>query len=181
MLRGLASLLAECPTVLGGDFGERLEGPRRPGDYDVGLHLDFVDTEGYAAYVRHPAHVRVSAFNASLSVEGSTQRVDWRYDGPPRVSPGLVRHCELFTGELDEALLARAAALGSAEGVLSALAVADSGSDARASDWILDIELENVAAARSLLAGERYHAFAEGADPHRRARITHLQRPEPRS
>jgi hypothetical protein len=174
MLQGLASLLTDCPTVVDGDFGVRLEGPRSTGDYDVALHLDFQGPEGYEAYVRHPVHVEVSAFNASLSVQGTTQRLDWRYEGPPRVSPGLVRHCELFTGKPDEKLLA---GLGSAEGVVSALAVADSGSDPRASDWILDVELEDVEAARALLAVDGYRELDLAVGPHRTARITHLCSP----
>jgi Stress responsive A/B Barrel Domain len=178
MLAGLASLLTECPTVLGGDFGARLDGPREPWDYDVALHLDFADPGGYESYVRHPTHAAVSAFNASLSVEGTTQRVDWRYNGFSRVTPGRVRHCETFnwTEDPDEALLAQATELASADGVLSALAVADSGSDPRACDWILDIELESIDAARALLAGRRYRQLVETAGAGRTARITHLQR-----
>jgi hypothetical protein len=174
MLQGLASLLTDCVTVVGGDFGVRLEGPRKAGDYDVALHLDFEDPEGYEAYVRHPVHVEVSSFNASLSVEGTTQRLDWRYEGPPRVSPGLVRHCELFTGKPEERLLA---GLESAEGVVSALAVADSGSDPRASDWILDVELQDVEAARDLLAVDGYRELDLAVGPRRTARITHLCSP----
>jgi hypothetical protein len=32
MLQGLASLLDECPTVLGGDYGESLAPLRKPSD-----------------------------------------------------------------------------------------------------------------------------------------------------
>jgi hypothetical protein len=90
------------------------------------------------------------------------------------VSPGLVRHCELFTGKPDEKLLA---GLESVEGVVSALAVADSGSDPRASDWILDVELEDVEAARALLAVDGYRELDLAVGPHRTARITHLCSP----
>ena len=186
MLAGLASLLAECPTVLSGDYGQAIEaGPGSPNDYDVALHLDFEGAEGYAAYVAHPTHAAVAAFNASLSVEGTTARVDWLYEGPPRVSPGAVRHCEAFVWAAGTDAEARARALAAAsclraeQGVLSAVAVPDSGGDPRASDWILDVQLTGAPAARAFLEGAAYRtvmgALAQTLDAGRTARITHLQ------
>jgi hypothetical protein len=181
MLRGLASLLEECPTVRGGDYGESLLPDSD--DYDVALHLDFDAAEGYAAYVAHPTHVAVAAFNASLSVDGSTVRVDWRYDGPPRVEAGRVRRCEAFVWAADgerAAALDAAAGLGEEPGVLSALAALDSGGDPRASDWILDLELRDDAAARAFLESDAYRSaaarIAGAVDGGRTARITHLER-----
>ena len=182
MLRGLACLLEECPTVRGGDYGAALESEPFGASRDVALHLDFDDVDGYRAYVAHPVHVEVSGFNRSLSVDGRTARVDWRYDGPPRVSPGRVRHCEAFVWARapHEGVLEAAAALAGAEGVLSAVAAADSEGDPRASDWILDVELADEASARAFLAGPAYGGFSSAAaaavDPARTARITHLQR-----
>jgi hypothetical protein len=184
MLRGLASLLDECPTVRAGDYGESLfPGPHAPNDYDVALHLDFDDAEGYAAYVDHPTHVAVAAFNASLAVDSSTVRIDWLYDGPARVSAQRVRHCEVFVwaADADRArALAAASSLGAEAEVVSAVAALDAGGDPRASDWILDLELRDAQAARMLLDGEAYRSFVAAAAPavdaSRTARITHLER-----
>jgi hypothetical protein len=190
MLRGLASLLDDCPTVLSGDYGEALfADAQRPGGYDVALHLDFADADGYAAYVAHPTHVAVAAFNASLSVEepeGSTVRVDWLYDGPARVHPGAVRRCEAFVwadgvdpGDRERALEA-VSLLYAEPGVLSALAAEDAGGDPRAADWILDVELSDESAARGFLEGDGYTtaraAIEAAVDPGRTARITHAER-----
>jgi hypothetical protein len=182
MLRGLASLLEECPTVRGGDYGTALPIEPFAGTRDVALHLDFDDADGYEAYVAHPAHVAVSGFNRSLSVDGTTTRVDWRYEGPARLSASRVRHCEAFVWARapDRDTLAAATALSGADGVLSALAVPDSGGDPRAADWILDVELPDEEAARAFLGGAAYAEFAHVAaatvDSERTARITHLQR-----
>lgn len=186
MLRGLASLLEECPTVLGGDYGETLFPRREPSDYDVALHLDFADKEGYADYVAHPTHVAVSGFNATLAVEGRTTRVDWRYDGPSRVGSARVRHCAAFvwaadgTPERRAEALAVVSGLSGEPGVSSAVAALDIGGDPRASDWILDVELEDEAAARSLLGSAAYRAataaVAAAVDPDRTARVTHAER-----
>jgi hypothetical protein len=185
MRAGLASLLAECPSVHGGDYGEALFGSPSGGGFDVALHLDFDDAVGYEAYVAHPAHVAAARFNASLSLPDSTVRVDWRYDGPPRVRAGHVRHCEVFAwaaaaGEGPRArALAAAGALALSEGVLSASVAEDSGGDPRAADWILDVELVDEAAARAFLAGAAYRgaasAVAPAVDGRRTARITHLE------
>ena len=186
MLRGLASLLEECPSVRAGDYGDRLFASPAPGAYDVALHLDFDDAAGYEAYVAHPAHAAVAGYNASLSVAGSTVRVDWRYDGPPRVRRGRVRHCEVFVwaGAPEEGTrataLAAARALAGADGVLSAVVAEDSGDDRRAADWILDVELADEPAARAFLAGAAYGdaaaTVARAVDERRTARITHLER-----
>ena len=186
MLQGLASLLDECPTVLGGDYGESLAPLRKPSDYDVALHLDFADEKGYAGYVAHPTHVAVSGFNATLAVEGRTTRVDWPYDGPSRVGPRRVRHCAAFiwaaegTPERRADALAAVGGLGAQPGVISTVAALDTGGDPRASDWILDVELEDEAAARSLLGSAAYRdamaAVAVAVDPGRTARVTHAER-----
>jgi Stress responsive A/B Barrel Domain len=186
MLRRLASLLLQCPTVRGGDYGDRLSPSPAPGGYDVALHLDFDDAAGYDAYRAHPIHVAAAALNASLSVPESTVRIDWRYGGPPRVGPDRVRHCEVLAWSGAAPAGARATALDAAralarvEGVLSAVVAEDSGGDARASDWILDVELSDEPAARAFLAGAAYReaaaAIARAVDEGRTARITHLER-----
>jgi hypothetical protein len=184
MLEGLARLFDECPSVLSGDFGAALPGGA---GYDLALHLDFDDAEGYAAYVAHPTHVAVAAFNATLTAGSNTARVDWRYDGPARVNPSGVRHCEAFvwaagadSGARPQALDA-ALRLGSEPGVVSVAAAVDSGSDPRAFDWILDVELADASAAGALLEGAAYRelsaALAGAVDQGRTARITHLERP----
>jgi hypothetical protein len=179
MLRGLERLIGECPTVRGGEFGSALG--QISGTRDVALHLDFDDPEGYRAYVAHPVHVEVSAFNASLSVPDATARIDWRYDGRPRVNQGGVRHCEMFTwaAGVDVGVFAAAAGLSRVDGVHSAVAVVDSGDDPRASDWILDVELADEDAANAFLAGGAYREFASATvdrvEPDRTARITHVE------
>jgi hypothetical protein len=185
MLQGLASLLEECPSVRAGDYGERLFPAAAAGGYDVALHLDFDDAAGYAAYVAHPTHLAVSAFNASLAIPDSTVRIDWCYGGPPRVQGGRVRHCEVFVwaetapaGARTEALRA-VNAFADTPGLLSLLVAEDAGDDPRAADWILDLELPDAAAARAFLDGHGYRAaaaaVAAAVDASRTARITHLE------
>jgi len=185
MLRGLERLFEECPTVLGGDFGESLP-PREEPSYDVALHLDFADADGYLAYVSHPTHVAVSSFNATLAVHRRTARVDWRYDGPLRWGPGRVRLCAAYVWAPGATEAARRAALSAVDrladqpGVISAVAALDEGGDPRASDWILDLELTDESSARALLNGDAYRsataALAPAIEPRRTALVMHAGR-----
>lgn len=116
-LKGLAYLSYACPTVRQLDFGTDLLGGSSPlievkpwkrtplwrarqsgpvFNYDMALHEDFDDQEGLDAYGEHPAHYEVGVYNESIDREEQTARVDWWYDGPPRVEKGLVRHSSLF-------------------------------------------------------------------------------------
>ena len=117
LMRGLAFLGLECPTVAAGDYGDdiaggssrlieippwkrtprfhaRGEGP--PSNYDVALHLDFDDETALVAYEGHPARQEMARVREPRStVPDLTARVDWRYDGQPRNQRGGYRHCAL--------------------------------------------------------------------------------------
>jgi len=166
MLRGLASLEANCPTVRALEFGENaLPGTVPPGAYDVALHLDFDDAEGYAAYYADPGHSEVAEFNASISVAGRTARVDW-YAADSR--EGGARHVVAFMwadGARRAEALAAAGALAGAPGVVSAAVAEDAGGDVRAWDWILDVALDDLAAARDFLSGEAYRTAMAAVVP----------------
>ena len=181
MLRGLASLEATCPTVRALDFGENaLASAGPPGAYDVALHLDFDDTEGYAAYFADPGHSEVAEFNASISAAGRTARVDWH---PTDSRQGDARHVAAFVwadGALHAEALAAARGLAGAPGVVSAAVAENAGDDARAWDWILDVAFADLAAARTFLASEAYRAamsaVATAVVAEATAHLTHLRR-----
>jgi hypothetical protein len=206
MLKGLAYLRFECRSVRALDYGPDLfdgsaprwgvkpwqrtptwraqrEGP--PSDHDVALHLDFDDDDGFAAYNDDPAHAEVGAYNASINVGELTARINYWYDGPPAIAPGLVRHTALFLWAADAAERARSAALEAVQGLAGApgvervtvgenvpLLVTDY-------DWILDLHVD-AAAAESLLRGERYREAMATVVPATQyewtARISHLMR-----
>ena len=187
MLRGLAFLRMECPTVVAGDYGEDLfGGSRAAGSYDVALHLDFADAQAYASYVAHPAHVEVSNLNASLSVTSRTARIDWVYEGEPRTRRGAVRHCALFTFAPWADVTARAGTLEAARGLAATRGVAsiavgpNGGEDPRASDWLLDMVFDDEQAAQTVLAGADYAATMALVDaatlPAQHAAVTHRMR-----
>jgi hypothetical protein len=176
MLRGLASLEASCPTVRALDFGENaLPGA---GAYDVALHLDFDDADGYAAYVADPGHSQVAEFNASISLADRTARVDW---DPADSRRAGTRHVAAFVwaerAARDKAL-ATAAALARAPGVISAAVSENAGNDARAWDWILDVAFDDLEAARAFLASVEYRAAMAVVAPavvaERIAHVTHV-------
>jgi hypothetical protein len=116
-LKGLAYLSYACPTIRRLDFGTDLLGGSKPlleskpwertplwrasktgpvFNYDMALHEDFDDEEGLVAYNAHPAHYEVGVYNESIDREEQTARVDWWYDGPPRVEKGLIRYSSMF-------------------------------------------------------------------------------------
>jgi hypothetical protein len=185
MLEGLESLIETCPTVRGLDYGERLFGPSTSA-YDVALHLDFDDADGYAAYVADPGHMSVSEFNASVTHAERTARVDWLPERPLSSAPGHVRHCTAYVwaqgadGSARKRALEAAAELGNADGVVSAAVAEHAGSDPRASHWILDVELVDAAAAAELLDGPSYADAVAAITPAvatgRTASVTHLVR-----
>lgn len=181
MLRGLASLEASCPTVRALDFGENALPDAGPlGAYDVALHLDFDDADGYAAYFADPGHSEVAEFNASISFSGRTARVDWH---PADSRAGGARHVAAFVWAdgvpRAEALIA-ARTLAGAPDVVSAAVAENAGNDARAWDWILDVAFDDLAAARAFLAGEAYRAAIAAVLPavvaEATAHLTHLNR-----
>ena len=185
MLRGLESLTEHCPTVRAIDYGEHIFGSSA-GAYDVGLHLDFDDQAGYMAYVADPGHESVSRFNASVSLADQTARVDWLPERPLSSAPGHVRHCMTFVwaegvnGPTRDRAFDAAAKLGRAPGVVSAVVAENAGSDPRASDLVLDVEIADTAAAAALLNGTAFAdamaAVAPAIAAGRTAGVTHLSR-----
>jgi hypothetical protein len=207
MLRGLAFLRMECAGVRAGDYGDdllggsgrlravppwkrtprwraRREGP--PSHYDVALHLDFEDEAGLALYLADEAHRAVSRFNASVAVPDLTARVDWRYDGAPRVHRGHVRHTAMFVWADDASEAARTRALAAARGLAEAEGVESVATGAHVAaraadfDWILDVQVRDPAAAQALVAGPLYAEAMAVIAPATRyewtARVTHLMR-----
>ena len=184
------------------------EGP--PCNYDVALHLDFDDEAALARYNADDTRRTVARFNASVNVPELTARIDWRYDGAPLVRRGLVRHTAMFVwaGEADAAArsraLAAARALADAPGVVSAVTglndmvarsssymVAGSGADGRTDgenagrpaanfEWILDVQIQDPAAARGFVEGPQYAgamgAIASATKYEWTARVTHVMR-----
>ncbi len=207
MLRAVAFLRMECAGVRAGDYGDdlgggsspllavppwkrtprwraRTEGP--PSNYDVALHLDFDDDAALARYLADETRRAVARFTASITVPELTARIRWRYDGEPRIRRGLVRHTALFvwTAEADAAARARALdaarALAGAPGVVSAAAAEDAGGPAATFDWILDVLVQDQAAARDLIGGRRYaeamRVIASATKYEWTARVTHVMR-----
>jgi hypothetical protein len=181
--RGLAFLGMECPTVSAGDYGgdlfggsgpllevppwkrtprwrPRPEGP--PSNFDVALHLDFEDEGAMATYVADDRHREIAEFNASVTVDEQTARVDWHYDGPPLSRRGLIRHSAMFVWSPDAGAPARARALqavralGDAPGVISLEVGENAGASAMNLDWILDVQLADAATAEGFITGPAY-------------------------
>ncbi len=177
----------ECPAVAAADYGDdiaggsqrlldvppwertprfhaRAEGP--PSNYDAALHLDFADEEALAAYEAHPAAQEVGSYAASVTVPNVTARLDWRYDGAPRIRRGGYRHVALHVwreGADRAAALEAARALG---------AVGESATGAAVGfDWILDVELADEEAARSFLASEALRGGGSGDRGGHEARV----------
>ena len=205
---GSSPLLAVPPWKRAPRWRARREGP--PCNYDVALHLDFDDEAALARYRADKHHRAVARRNAAVNVPDLTARIDWRYDGGPLIRRGLVRHTAVFVwaGEADAAARSRALeaarGLADAPGVVSAVTglndmvagsssymVAASGADGRADgkntagpaanfDWILDVQIQDPAAARAFVEGPQYAAAMESiasATKHEwTARVTHLMR-----
>ncbi len=207
MLRGLAFLRMECAAVRAGDYGDDLfggsspllavppwkrtprwrargEGP--PCNYDLALHLDFGDEAAAAASLAGERYRAVTRFNASVTVAELTARVEWRYDGAPLVRRGLVRHTAMFlwAGEADAAARSRALAaardLAETPGVVSVVTGENSGRTAANFDWMVDVQLLDPAAARTLVEGPRYAGAMGIIAPVTKyewtARVTHVMR-----
>jgi hypothetical protein len=207
MLKGLVFLRSECAGPVAGDYGEdlfggsrrlreikphqrtpkwrgRTEGP--PSEFDVALHLDFEDQAGLDAYNEDDVHHRIGAFNASINEPELTARVDWWYDGPPLTRPGKIRHTAMFvwTDESDDAQ--RKAALEAvrrfedAPGIISVNTGENVGPLTTDYDWIYDVQLEDVEAARSLLDSELYRGILQAIGPTTKyewtAQLTHRMR-----
>jgi hypothetical protein len=207
MLKGLAYLRFECRSVRALDFGSDLfdgsaprwavkpwkrtpvwraqhEGPAS--DHDVALHLDFDDDEGFDAYNHDDTHAGVGAYNASINVGDLTARINYRYDGPPAIAPGLVRHTSLFlwtpgaTEDEKQAAIDAAESLAGAPGVERATIGHNEPLLSTDYDWILDLHVTDEAAARALLAGDHYKeamaAVIQATQYEWTARISHLMR-----
>jgi hypothetical protein len=205
MLQGLAFLCLECRDVRVGDYGDDLFGgsqplrdvrPSRrtprwrspaepPSNFDLALHLDFDDWADHDAYGADPVHDAASAFNESVSWDELTARVDWWADDA-RPRRGTVRHVAMFVwadgvgqGERDRAfeIVQRLETRPGVENVATGLNVGHLTTDF---DWIADINLVDVEAARRLLDGKEYAvAISELAGltkPEWTARVTHRVR-----
>jgi hypothetical protein len=178
MLRRLGTLREACRTVRGEDFGENaLPGLGLPGAYDVALHLDFDDPDGYAAYFEDPAHKDVAAFNASISVAERTARVDWL---PQEEPSAAVRHVAMIAWKAgaEAGPVDRLLELGALRGVISATAAANAGDDPRAWDAIFDARFDDLGAARDFVTGAAYAdalaALAPAVDAGRTVHVTHV-------
>jgi hypothetical protein len=203
MLRGLAYLGTECPSVRHGDYGDDLFGAGRaaglrvtpmwrrdglapPGDFDAALHLDFDDWSRFEAYGADPVHELASRFNESVAWDELTARVDWNYEGERRTRRGHVRHVAMFAwadgiAETEkQGALDAAAALAGEEGVESAATGFNVGVHPSDYDWILDVHVPNRAAAERLLASPGYtramEVVAAATKYEWTARITHRMR-----
>jgi hypothetical protein len=187
LMRGLAFVGLECPTVAAGDYGGDIEGgsarlteippwertPRfharaegPPSNYDVALHLDFDDEAALAAYEGHPAAQETLRFASSVTVPELTAQLDWPRERELSDGRGRYRHCALHVWRDDAHEAARARALDAVSSLagardVEALAVGRSATGRAADfDWILDVRLPDEQAARSFLAGEPYAAAA---------------------
>ena len=70
-------------------------------NYDVALHLDFVDQAGMDAYNVDDVHHEVAVYNASVCRGELTARVDWWYDGEPMTVKDQVKHSRCSSGRRD--------------------------------------------------------------------------------
>ncbi len=183
MLKGLAYLRFECPSVRALDFGPDVlggsasrwgvkpwlrtpvwraqqEGPAS--HHDVALHLDFDDDEGFDAYNSDGTHGEVGAYNASVNVGDLTARINYWYDGPPSIAPGHVRHCALFLWRPGATESGKSAATAAVEALSEAPEVerVTVGHNvpllATDYDWLLDVHVRDRDAAESLVSGDNY-------------------------
>ena len=157
------------------------EGP--PCDYDVALHLDFEDEAGLQAYNKDDVHHEIAVYNAAVCQGELTARIDWWYEGTPLIEAGKVRHTAMFLWKdgLDDAAKERALAevkrLGDEGGVEQVTIGTNVGTLRTDYDWILDLQLPDEPAAKTLIEGEGYReAMREVADTTKyewTARLTH--------
>jgi hypothetical protein len=207
MLKGLAYLRFECRSVRALDFGSDVLGGSAPrwsvkpwlrtpvwraqqtgpaSDHDVALHLDFDDDDGFDAYNSDPTHGEVGAYNASINVGDLTARINYRYDGPPSIAPGLVRHCALFLWAPDAtesekaSALAAVATLGEAPGVERVTVGHNIPLLSTDYDWLIDVHVKDKEAVEDLLGGDRYKEVMAAVIPATQyewtASISHVMR-----
>lgn len=178
-LKGLAYMSYGCPSVQALDFGTdlfggstalnevkpwkrtplwhaRKEGP--PSNYDMSLHLDFEDQKGLDDYNSDDVHHEVGEYNASVCRGEFTARVDWWYDGPPRIERFGVRHTALFlwldeTTDTSKADVREAftSLQTSVPGVDSIVTGDNVGTLTTDYDLIVDVTLDDIDAAKAYL------------------------------
>lgn len=203
-LKGLAYLSYGCPSVEAVDFGTDLfggsspllevkpwkrtplwkareEGP--PSNFDMALHLDFEKQEDLDAYNTDDVHHEVAVYNASICRGEFTARVDWWYDGPPRVQRFGARHTALFlwreaTSDSEkEGVRGAFRSLSSLPGVRSALVEDNVGSLTTDYDLIVDVMVDDHGAAQDLIGSPAYKEATDLAASVTKyewtARITH--------
>lgn len=192
MLKGLAYMRYECPTVLHLDYGtdlfggsremysikpyrrtprwrSRAEGP--PTRFDVALHLDFADQEGNDAYNDDAVHHEVAEYNASICEGELTARVDWHYEGDFRTRPGHVRHSEMFvwddgvSPEDRQAALDAVMRLDAAPGVESVVVGRNVGTLPTDFDWILDLQVADEQSCKQVLGSDHYAEVMRAVTP----------------
>lgn len=116
-LKGLAYMSYGCPSVRALDFGTDLLGGSSPMielkpwkrtppwkaretglpyNWDMLLCLDFDDQEGMDDYNDDPVHHEVGTYNESVCRPERTARIDWWYEGPPRIEKGLIHSVALY-------------------------------------------------------------------------------------
>jgi hypothetical protein len=183
MLKGLAHMRFQCDMLEALDCGADLFGGSRtrletepwtrrprwrsdvegpPCNYDVALMLDFADAAALEAYNDDGTHHEVGEYNASISHGELTARVDWYYEGPPRIRRGGVRHSAMFVwrDKADQGARERALdairGLGSAPGVESLEIGTNVGQLATDFDFIVDIHVPDKASAAALTHSAAY-------------------------
>jgi hypothetical protein len=181
---GSRPLLAVPPWKRTPRWRARSEGP--PCSYDAALHLDFEDEPAMRRYLAGEPHRAAARRSAAATVPELTARIDWRYEGAPLVRRGLVRHTVLFVWAEDADAAARSSALTAARGlaeaagVVSAVAAENAGGPGPNFDWILDLQLQNSDASRTLMHDPRYAGAMRAAGAATKhewtARITHVMR-----
>ena len=206
MLQRLAYLGTEPPTVRSGDYGADLFGGTEPlhsvppwertplwrhrdegpaSNFDLALHLDFEDWDGYRAYAADPTHNAASAANEVTSWDEFTARVRWQYEGEtPPTRAGHVKHVAMFVWADESSDAERAAAIAGVEsladaaGVERALVGHNVGTLTTDYDWIMDLQLPDPDTARSFLDGSAYReameAVAAATKYEWTARLTHV-------
>ncbi len=203
-LKGLAYMNYASPTTRAVDFGTDLFGGSSPmrevkpwkrtplwkgrsegpvSNFDMALHLDFDDQAGLDDYNSNDAHHEIGDYNASICSGERTARVDWLYDGPPRLERAGVRHTALYLW-LDEATASQKGdvkgafdSLSSVPGVRSVVTSDNIGTLTTDYDLILDVMLDNVDSAKALVDHPAYKeatSLVAGASKYEwTARITH--------
>jgi hypothetical protein len=207
MCKGLAYMRFECESVRSLDYGTDVFGGSQPlrevkpwlrtplwkaetsgpvFNYDVALHLDFDDEAGLAAYNHDDVHHEVGDYDAAVSFGEFTARVDYWYDGRPLVERGHFRHSAMYLWKDSVDAAAREATFDAVRDLarrpgVSKVTVADSvGKLTTDYDWVMDVNLEDVESAKSLLASGAYlelkERLVEVTKYEWTARLTHRMR-----